>query len=128
MVCYPGFSRFSPAQDEEDGNKGMMCCWLCLPKPWFCFSIPVLFVCPSPGLFVFLAFTPLCFLQCFFSFSFSLVLGLFFFFFGFFAVLNLYKPPNTATPLHLLACINGTSWAKTLPTFSVVSVESGWRR
>jgi len=32
------------------------------------------------------------------------------------------------TPLHLLACINGTSWAKTLPTFSAVSVESGWRR
>jgi hypothetical protein len=32
------------------------------------------------------------------------------------------------TPLHLLACINGTSWAKTLPTFSTVSLELGWRR
>jgi len=40
MVCYPGVSRFSPAQDEEDGNKGMMGCWLCLPKPWFCFFFP----------------------------------------------------------------------------------------
>jgi hypothetical protein len=38
MVCYPGVSRFSPAQDEEDGNKGMTGCWLCLPKPWFCLS------------------------------------------------------------------------------------------
>jgi len=28
----------------------------------------------------------------------------------------------------LLACINGTSWAKTLPTFSAVSLELGWRR
>jgi hypothetical protein len=40
MVCYPGVSRFSPTQDEEDGNKGMMGCWLCLPKPVLSVSPP----------------------------------------------------------------------------------------
>jgi len=43
---------------------------------------------------------------------------------SFFLCCSLFISP--LTPLHFR--INGTLWAKTLPTFSAVSLESGWRR
>ena len=57
------FSRLPPAQDEDDGSKGMMCCWLNGSSLWF-FSF-FRFSCPSVFFFPLCSFFSVCSLHLF---------------------------------------------------------------